>query len=142
MVPNSLPTIRKIPLRLMNQPAAQASVIGNCATWRCACGHPIALQGKSGPVSGPTRESAVVCDHCARVFFVIPLDRSFGPPVEVVELFALPENSPATATAAPSQFGLAAEATSPREPESSSEANQTPSGESPASNLTASESGP
>jgi hypothetical protein len=88
---NPLPKIRTIPLRLMNRPPGCASVINNCATWHCACGNPIALQGKSGPASGPTRESAVVCDRCARVYFVIPLDRSFGPPVEVVELFSLPQ---------------------------------------------------
>jgi hypothetical protein len=26
------------------------------------------------------------------VYFVIPLDRSYGPPVEVVELFSLPDH--------------------------------------------------
>lgn len=74
----------------MNRPAARASVIGHCATWHCLCGNPVALQGRSGPASGPTRESAVVCGRCGRVYFVIPMDRSHGPPIEVVELFGLP----------------------------------------------------
>lgn len=91
IVRNLLPKIRNIPLQLMNRPPARASVIDNCATWHCACGNPIALQGKSGPASGPTRESAIICARCTRVYFVIPLDRSYGPPVEVVELFGLPE---------------------------------------------------
>jgi hypothetical protein len=89
-----LSKIRKIPLRLMNRPTAHATVIGSCATWHCACGNPIALQGKSGPATGPTQESAVVCDRCARAYFVIPMDRSFGPPIEVVELFGAPEAAP------------------------------------------------
>jgi hypothetical protein len=86
----SKPTLRSIPLRTMNRPASKASVIGHCATWRCVCGNPVALQGRSGPASGPTRDSAVVCPRCQRVYFVIPQDKSNGPPVEVVELFELP----------------------------------------------------
>jgi hypothetical protein len=129
----------------MNRPAVHASVIGNCATWHCACGNPIALQGKSGPSTGPTRESAVVCDQCARVFFVIPLDRSFGPPVEVVELFALPESSPTTS---PSNFEQPSEttSTSPASSSGHTSMDDSPAAKSvratPESNLTASESGP
>src|ERR1043165_9835603 len=92
---DALPKLRKIPLRLMNRPVSHASVIGNCATWHCGCGNPIALQGRSGLVSGPTRETAVGWETCARVYFVIPLDRSRGAPVEVVELFGLPDAPPA-----------------------------------------------
>src|SRR5687767_683025 len=123
-----MPTIRKIPLRLMNRPAVHASVIGNCATWHCACGNPIALQGRSGPSTGPTRESAVVCDECARVFFVIPLDRSYGPPVEVVELFALPESASATSCSASADVEQRSEATSPPD----SNPSQTSMSDSPA----------
>jgi len=86
-----VPITRTIPLRVMNRPAARASVLGNCVTWRCVCAHPIALQGRSGSASGPTRDTVVVCPACNRVYFVIPLDRSHGPPIEVVELFGLPE---------------------------------------------------
>ena len=101
----------------MNRPPAQASVIASCATWHCACQNPVALQGRSGPSSGPTRDSAVVCAHCGRVYFVIPMDRSFGPPVEVVELFALPEPtpeppSPTQPEPLPPQETLSGEATS------------------------------
>lgn len=85
---------RKIPLRLMNLPVAHASVIGNCASWHCPCGNPVALQGRSGAVAGPTRDTAIVCPQCARVYFVIPMDRSGGAPIEVAELFALPESGP------------------------------------------------
>jgi hypothetical protein len=51
------------------------------------------LQGRSGPASGPTRETVVVCARCQRAYFVIPLDHSFGPPIEVVELFGVPEET-------------------------------------------------
>ena len=75
----------------MNRPPARANVIGNCASWLCVCAaNPVALQGHSGSIAGPTRETVVVCKHCQRVYFVIPLDRSHGPPIEVVELFGLP----------------------------------------------------
>jgi hypothetical protein len=89
-VPTRLPKIRKITLRLMNRPPGQASVIGGCATWHCSCGNPVALQGRSGPASGPTRESSAICEQCGRAYFVIPMDRSSGPPIEVVELFEAP----------------------------------------------------
>ena len=84
------PTLKNIPLRVMNRPVSQASVIGNCATWRCPCLNPIALQGRSGPAGGPTRDTVVVCPRCSRVYFVIPHDKSNGPPIEVVELFGMP----------------------------------------------------
>lgn len=79
----------------MNRPVSTASVLGNCATWRCACQNPIALQGRSGPAAGPTPDSVVVCDRCGRAFFVIPQDKSHGPPIEVVELFGMPAPTPA-----------------------------------------------
>lgn len=82
----------------MNRPLARAHVIGRCATWHCACGEPVALQGRSGHASGPTRDTAIVCGRCQRAYFVIPMDRSFGPPIEVVELFELPPADPAEAT--------------------------------------------
>ncbi len=75
----------------MNQPPSRASVLGSCATWRCVCANPTALQGRSGPAAGPTRDTVVTCGVCGRVYFVIPLDRSHGPPIEVVELFGMPE---------------------------------------------------
>jgi hypothetical protein len=84
------PLLRSIPFRAMNYPTGRAAVIGNCVTWHCVCGNPVALQGRSGPASGPTPESVVVCERCARVYFVIPQDKSHGPPIEVVELFGLP----------------------------------------------------
>jgi hypothetical protein len=90
----------------MNRPSSTASVIGNCATWRCTCGAPVALQGRSGAVAGPTMESVVVCAGCRRVYFVIPQDKSFGPPIEVVQLFGLP--GPAEV---PSQQGGTTEST-------------------------------
>lgn len=49
----------------------------------------------------PSRETAIVCPVCNRVYFVIPLDRSFGPPIEVVELFGLPESAAGVAAATP-----------------------------------------
>jgi hypothetical protein len=81
---------RRIPLRFMNRPTSAASVIGNTATWRCVCQNPIALSGRSGPAGGPTPETVIVCDRCRRIYFVIPQDRSHGPPIEVVELFGMP----------------------------------------------------
>jgi hypothetical protein len=87
-------TLRKIPFRAMNRPLGVASVIDNCATWRCVCRNPIALQGRSGPMGGPTPDTVVVCDRCGRVYFVIPQDRSHGVPVEVVELFGFPMPEP------------------------------------------------
>lgn len=93
---------RKIPLRAMNFPPSRAAVLGNCATWHCVCANPIALQGRSGPAAGPTPDSVVTCPRCRRVYFVIPQDKSHGPPIEVVELFVAPVNSdepkPASAT--------------------------------------------
>jgi hypothetical protein len=83
-------TIRTIPLRLLNGRVTRAHVIGRCATWHCACGNPIALQGRSGPASGPSADTVTVCDRCSRIYFVIPMDRAQSPPIEVVELFALP----------------------------------------------------
>lgn len=77
-------------MRAMNRPTGRACVLGSCATWRCVCGNPIALQGRSGPATGPTPESVVRCERCSRVYFVIPQDKSHGPPVEVVELFEAP----------------------------------------------------
>lgn len=99
---NSRLTLRTIPLRLMNRPVARASVLGRCATWHCPCGDPIALQGKSGRLEGPTVDSVVQCGRCARVYFVIPLDRSFGAPVEVVELFGMPAPTDPAPDLAPS----------------------------------------
>lgn len=87
----TLTTPRLIPLRAMNRPASRANVLGNTATWRCVCAHPVALQGHSGSAAGPTRDTVVTCPACRRVYFVIPMDRSNGPPIEVVELFGLPE---------------------------------------------------
>lgn len=75
----------------MNRSAGRAAVIGRCASWYCVCGNPIALQGRSGPLSGPSRETSTLCPQCERLYFVIPHDRSFGAPVEVVELLGLPE---------------------------------------------------
>jgi hypothetical protein len=97
--------LRKIPLRTMNRPPAVAGVIANCATWHCACGNPVALQGRSGPSGGPTPGSVVTCPRCPRVYFVIPEDRSFGPPIEVVELFAAPAPSATTEPAASGEPG-------------------------------------
>lgn len=89
---------RKIPLRFMNRPVSAASVLGNTATWHCACRHPIALHGHSGPSAGPTPETVVACPNCHRVFFVIPQDKSHGPPIEVVELFGMPTRTDEAAT--------------------------------------------
>ena len=74
----------------MNRPSSTASVLGACATWRCVCGAPVVLQGRSGSVAGPTIDSVVECAGCRRVYFVIPEDKSYGPPIEVVQLFGLP----------------------------------------------------
>ena len=93
------PLLRTVPFRAMNHSTGRASVIGNCVTWHCVCGNPVALQGRSGPASGPTPDSAIVCDRCHKVYFVIPQDKSHGPPVEVVELFGMPAaNSASTAS--------------------------------------------
>jgi hypothetical protein len=81
---------RKIPLRFMNRSPSAATVLGSTATWRCACQNPIALHGRSGPAGGPTPETVVACPRCQRVYFIIPQDKSFGPPIEVVQLFGLP----------------------------------------------------
>lgn len=83
--------LRKIPLRTVNHRASHATVIENCASWLCVCGNPVALQGRSGALSGPTAESASLCPECERLYFVIPHDRSYRPPVEVVELLRLPQ---------------------------------------------------
>jgi hypothetical protein len=85
-----------IPFRVTNRPPSRASVLGNCATWKCVCGAPTALQGRSGSSAGPTRDSVVVCPACDKIYFVIPLDRSHGPPVEVVELYAMPDSATPT----------------------------------------------
>jgi hypothetical protein len=82
----------------MNRPTAAASVLANTATWRCACRNPIALTGHSGPAAGPTPESVTVCPQCQRVYFVIPQDKSHGPPIEVVELFGMPTPEPAASS--------------------------------------------
>lgn len=82
--------LRWIPVRTMNRPAGRAHVVGNCATWRCVCDNAVALQGRSGPASGPTPDSVVRCERCGKIYFVIPQDKSHGPPVEVVELFGMP----------------------------------------------------
>ncbi len=74
----------------MNRAPLRASVLGNSATWHCVCGNPVALQGHSGAAAGPTLDTVVVCPRCQRVYFVIPMDRSHGPPIEVVELFGIP----------------------------------------------------
>lgn len=84
------PMVRWIPVRAMNRPMGRACVLGSCATWRCVCGNPIALQGRSGPATGPTPETVVRCEQCGKIYFVIPQDKSRGPPVEVVELFGMP----------------------------------------------------
>lgn len=94
-------TTHKIPLRSLHHRTALASVLGSCASWLCPCGNPIALQGRSGPPSGPTPETITTCPQCRRSYFVIPQDREHGPPVEVVELFqepAMPAQAPATDT--------------------------------------------
>jgi hypothetical protein len=75
----------------MNRPTQTAYAIGNRAMWRCVCANPPTLHGTSGGSGGPTRDSVVVCEKCGRVYFVIPVDRSQGPPIEVVELFGMPE---------------------------------------------------
>lgn len=90
---------RRIPLRFMNRPPSVASVLGNTATWRCACQNPIALTSRSGSASGPTPETAVVCPRCQRVYFVIPQDKSHGPPIEVVQLFGMPVPADAASAA-------------------------------------------
>lgn len=94
-------TTHKIPLRSLHHRPALASVLGSCASWLCPCGNPIALQGRSGPPSGPTPETITTCPQCQRTYFVIPQDKEHGPPVEVVELFqepAAPAQAPATGT--------------------------------------------
>ncbi len=93
--------IRKIPFRSLQGRAAFASVLGSCASWHCPCGHPVALQGRSGPPSGPTPETITACPQCRRTYFVIPQDKEHGPPIEVVELFqAPPAVAPGETTAA------------------------------------------
>jgi hypothetical protein len=94
IVTTTLLTPRTIPLRAMNRAPSHANVLGSCAAWHCVCGNPVALQGRSGSPAGPTRDTVVVCNRCNRVYFVIPMDRSHGPPIEVVELFGLPEPQP------------------------------------------------
>lgn len=86
-------TIRKIPFRTLHRRPTLASVLGSCASWHCPCGNPAALQGRSGPPSGPTPETVTTCPQCRRAYFVIPQDKEHGPPIEVVELF-----QPATPT--------------------------------------------
>lgn len=83
-------TLRKIPLRMINRPPSRASVINRCATWHCACGNRVALQARSGAASGPTPDTVAVCDKCHRAYFVIPQDKSYGTPIEVVELMEAP----------------------------------------------------
>ena len=95
-----------IPLRVINRRASRAHVLGNCASWRCICGHPEALHGRSGRSGGPTPDTVVVCPQCGRVYFVIPTDRSFGPPIEVVQLYGMP--APAAVPAAESASSDAA----------------------------------
>ena len=83
----------------MNRPPGRAyPVEGNRAMWRCVCQAGPTLHGASGSTAGPTRDSAIVCPGCGRVYFVIPMDRSHGPPIEVVELFGLPAPEPASTT--------------------------------------------
>lgn len=96
---NVSPRLRKIPLRIVNHRPSRAAVIDNCASWFCICGNLIALQGRSGPLGGPTADTVTTCPSCQRNYFVIPQDRSHGPPVEVVELLALPETEPDLAIA-------------------------------------------
>ncbi|MES2693661.1 MAG: hypothetical protein V4773_09320 [Verrucomicrobiota bacterium] len=85
----------------MNRPPSRASVLGNCATWLCPCGNPITLQCHSGAASGPTPETVATCPQCHRVYFVIPLDKSHGPPIEVVELYGMPARADETIPAPP-----------------------------------------
>jgi hypothetical protein len=112
IVSKTFPRQATIPVRAMNRPVTRAHVLGNCVTWHCVCGLPTALQGRSGPSGGPTPDTVVVCSQCHRVYFVIPLDRSFGPPIEVVELFGIPE----PATAAPAAVNPAEAPSAPTEP--------------------------
>ncbi len=91
IVPHQL---RKIPVRIVNHRSTRASVIDNCASWLCVCGYPVALQGRSGPLAGPTTDTVATCPDCRRLYFVIPHDRSYGPPIEVVELLGQPEVEP------------------------------------------------
>jgi hypothetical protein len=93
-VTTTLPKPRTIPLRVMNRGVLKASALGSVATWHCVCGNPIALHGRSGSVAGPTRDSVIPCPQCGKLYFVIPMDRSHGPPIEVVELFGMPELEP------------------------------------------------
>lgn len=79
-----------IPVRVMNRPASEAVVTGNRAFWRCVCPYATLLEAQSGDVAGPTLDTVVVCEHCGKVYFVIPQAISKGSPVEVVELFGLP----------------------------------------------------
>lgn len=81
---------RTIPVRVMNRPGSHAVVNGNRAMWRCVCAYQTLLEAQSGDVAGPTLDSVVVCEHCGKVYFVIPQAISKGSPVEVVELFGLP----------------------------------------------------
>ncbi len=93
-------TIRKIPLRSLHHRPTLASVLGSCASWHCPCGQPVALQGRSGPPSGPTPETITTCPQCQRTYFVIPQDKEHGPPIEVVELFREPATPTETSTPA------------------------------------------
>ncbi len=88
---------RTVAVRFIDHPAGTAAVRWTGATWWCACGDPQPLEGESGAVSGPTRETIVTCPACARAFFVIPHDRSHSRPVEVVELSFVPVGELATA---------------------------------------------
>jgi hypothetical protein len=81
---------RMIPVRAMNRAVMRGVAAGNIAAWRCVCPHAPQLQSRSGAVAGPTADTVTVCPRCRRVYFVIPHDKSHGPPVEVVELFEMP----------------------------------------------------
>jgi hypothetical protein len=84
-----------IPVRVINRPPSRAVVSGNIAAWYCICGSTTLIRGRSGPAGGPTPDSVVKCEACRKNYFVIPMDQSHGPPIEVVELYEMPGETPA-----------------------------------------------
>ena len=85
-MPAVLQQTRVVVVRFLDRAPAVANVGGNCARWRCVCANRCEISGESGAVEGPASDTIVACPECGRAYFVIPFDRSFGPPIEVVEL--------------------------------------------------------
>lgn len=79
--------MRTIDLLWRDGTKSEAVSIGNNAAWICPCAkRKLPLIGRTYSLKGPSAGYVVMCDECAREFYVFPEDKDQGRANRVEEL--------------------------------------------------------